>query len=148
MSGTVNLGVMLDLNDLTVAHGSSASGGGVANSGTLTVTNSTFSGNSASDSGGAIENSGTLTVTNNMMLTFVDANLGALKGNVDTSGVSAPFSVISGKGNYKISKFRSRSVKIKFAPTTSGPAPTSTITTNDPDNTSRTVTLMGSSGEQ
>ena len=46
---TVNSGVTLNLNRLTIANGSIASGdgGGIYNSGTLTVSNSTFSGNSA-----------------------------------------------------------------------------------------------------
>jgi len=59
---TVNSGVTLNLNRLTVANGSAATGGGggIYNSGTLTVSNSTFSGNSAY-SGGGIENGGTLT---------------------------------------------------------------------------------------
>lgn len=68
--GTVNL------NDLTIAHGSANVvgtgnvGGGVSNYGTLTVTNCTFSGNSATASGNlgaggaGVFNDGTLTVTN------------------------------------------------------------------------------------
>ena len=61
---TVNSGVTLNLNRLTVADGSaSGNGGGIYNSGTLTVSNSTFSGNSAGY-GGGIYNSGTLTVSN------------------------------------------------------------------------------------
>jgi hypothetical protein len=61
----VAFGVMLNLNHLTIANGSSPfSGGGISNGGTLTVTNSTFSGNYAEDSGGGIANGRTLTVTN------------------------------------------------------------------------------------
>jgi hypothetical protein len=66
----------LNLNDLTIAHGSIASnvpitplnptinGGGILNDGTLTVTNSTFTGNTATfdSSGGGIYNEGTLTI--------------------------------------------------------------------------------------
>jgi predicted outer membrane repeat protein len=90
---TVNSGATLNLQNLTVANGSStgASGGaGILDGGTLTVTNSTFSGNvsvdgggiyidlgstltvtdstfsgnTAFDDGGGIDNNGTLTVTN------------------------------------------------------------------------------------
>ena len=48
---TVDSGATLNLNELTVANGSTdAYGGGIFNSyGTLTVNNSTFSGNRASD---------------------------------------------------------------------------------------------------
>ncbi len=61
----VNPGATLNLDNLTVAHGSSSgNGGGVSNGGTLTATNTTFMGNSADGStgGGAIYNTGTLTV--------------------------------------------------------------------------------------
>ena len=61
---TVNAGVTLNLDRLTVAGGSAATGGGIYNSGTLTVSNSTFAGNSAGFGGGGIDNSGTLTVSN------------------------------------------------------------------------------------
>ena len=46
---TVNSGVTLNLNALTIADGSitGGDGGGIYNSGSLTVTDSTFSGNSA-----------------------------------------------------------------------------------------------------
>ena len=54
---TVNSGVTLNLNELTVADGSSfGNGGGIYNNGTLTVSNSTFSGNSANGGGGGIYN--------------------------------------------------------------------------------------------
>ena len=52
----------LTLNNLTVANGRGAGGGGIYNNGTLTVTNSTLSGNSVTDvdygRGGGISNSG------------------------------------------------------------------------------------------
>ena len=67
----VRSGAKLTLNNLTVANGRGAGGGGIYNNGTLTVTNSTLSGNSApyvSTSGGGIENNGgTLTVTNSTL---------------------------------------------------------------------------------
>jgi fibronectin-binding autotransporter adhesin len=63
---SVNSGITLDLNELTVADGSAFNGGGIANHGTLTVSNSTFSGNSAGYVGGGISNGdgSTLTVSN------------------------------------------------------------------------------------
>jgi hypothetical protein len=63
---TVNSGVTLVLNNLTIANGkSSFDGGGIENSGTLIVTNSTFSGNSTPQNiGGGIYNEGTALVTN------------------------------------------------------------------------------------
>ena len=44
---TVNPGVTLNLNELTIANGSAATGGGggIHNGGTLTVSNSAFAGN-------------------------------------------------------------------------------------------------------
>ena len=67
----VRSGAKLILNNLTVANGRGASGGGIYNNGTLTVTNSTLSGNSAPDvgnSGGGIQNNnGTVTVSNSTL---------------------------------------------------------------------------------
>ena len=68
----VRSGAKLTLNNLTVANGRGAGGGGIYNNaGTVAVTNSTLSGNSApyvSTSGGGIENNnGTLTVTNSTL---------------------------------------------------------------------------------
>ena len=61
----------LTLNNLTVANGRGAGGGGIANQGTLTVTNSTLSGNNANvgiASGGGIWNyGGTVTVSNSTL---------------------------------------------------------------------------------
>jgi hypothetical protein len=66
----VRSGAKLTLNNLTVANGRGASGGGIYNAGTLTVSNSTLSGNNApyvSTSGGAISNRGTVTVINSTL---------------------------------------------------------------------------------
>src|SRR5450759_3961866 len=63
----VGAGASLTLNNLTIANGIAAGGGGIFNNGTATITNSTFSGNSAPGNfGGGINNSGgsTLTITN------------------------------------------------------------------------------------
>jgi len=84
----VTIGASLTLENLTIAFGNSATGGGVENIGSLiitnctfflnsagsgggitnydmlTVTNSTFSGNSATPWGGGIYNEGSLTITN------------------------------------------------------------------------------------
>ena len=60
----VNPGATLNLQVLTLADGSGASGGGaISNGGALTVTDCTFSSNQATFDGGAIFNFGTLTVT-------------------------------------------------------------------------------------
>ena len=80
---SVNSGATLNLDDLTVALGSSSSGGGVHNEGTLTVTDSTFSGNSASDDGGAIDNSAALTVINS---TFFSNSAGVAGGGIYNAG--------------------------------------------------------------
>ena len=56
---TVNSGITLNLNELTIAEGYVAGyafGGGIYNYGTVIVSNSTFSGNSASARGGGIRN--------------------------------------------------------------------------------------------
>jgi predicted outer membrane repeat protein len=72
---TVNAGVALSVNALTVADGGSFdNAGGILNNGTLIVSNSTFSGNNAFGNGGAIYNDGTLTVSNS---TFSGNNTGA-----------------------------------------------------------------------
>ena len=62
----------LTLNNLTVANGRGAGGGGIYNNGTLTVTNSTLSGNRAdvvyANGGGGIWNAGgTVTVSNSTL---------------------------------------------------------------------------------
>ncbi|HEY3662515.1 MAG TPA: choice-of-anchor Q domain-containing protein [Chthoniobacterales bacterium] len=63
---TVNSGVVVNLNDLTIANGNlpGGSGGGINNAGTLTLLNATVSGNTANTggNGGAIFNSSGLTI--------------------------------------------------------------------------------------
>ena len=49
------------LDNLTIAQGSSAAGGGVYNAGTVALNNDIFTGNSATGNGGAVYNDGTLT---------------------------------------------------------------------------------------
>jgi hypothetical protein len=68
---TVNPGVAVTLNALTITNGSAVDGGGIYNSGTLIVSNSTFDGNSARGDypgpnfgGGIYNNNGALTVSN------------------------------------------------------------------------------------
>ena len=75
---TVNSGVTLNLNALTVANGSTATGdgGGIHNSGTLTVSNSTFSGNGASSYGGGIYNCGSALNVSNSTFAGNSANYG------------------------------------------------------------------------
>jgi len=92
----VALGAMVNLSNLTIAHGN----GGIDNSGTLTITNSTFSGNGA-NIGGGIENEtgATLTVTSS---TFSD-NSASGGGGIENSGTltvtNSTFSGNSAFGN-------------------------------------------------
>lgn len=60
---TVNAGANAAISGITIAHGSSPTGGGIANSGSLTVSNSAISDNLAMSEGGGIYNDpGTLAV--------------------------------------------------------------------------------------
>jgi Right handed beta helix region len=66
---------MLDVRNLTIAHGFGFPGGGINNGGDLTVTNCTFSDNAGLGFGGGIFNEGTLTVTNSTFSTnYSDAH--------------------------------------------------------------------------
>jgi hypothetical protein len=65
---SINSGVTVTIQDMTIRDGFSPEGGGIDNEGTLTISNSTISGNSAKATGGGIENdSGTLTISNSTM---------------------------------------------------------------------------------
>jgi predicted outer membrane repeat protein len=93
---TVNSGVALNLNSLTVANGSTTGdGGSISNLGTLTVSNSTFSGNIASGGGGGISNLGMVTVSNS---TFSGNSAGSGGGilNWDHNTVTVSNSIFSG----------------------------------------------------
>jgi len=59
---SINSGVALTVNNLTLASGSSSQGGAVSNNGTLIVNKSTFTGNNVTNLGGAIWSNGTLIV--------------------------------------------------------------------------------------
>ncbi len=76
----VNLGIELDVQNITLTNGQATLGGAIHNAGTLTITNSTLSGNSTGTAdigyGGAIYNDGSLTVTNS-----------TLSGNVAEDGL-------------------------------------------------------------
>ena len=68
---TVNSGVTLNLDELTVAQGNADFGGGIFNGGTLTVSNTIFTDNTATGLagnawGGGIFTGGTLTVNNSI----------------------------------------------------------------------------------
>jgi hypothetical protein len=67
----VNNGVTATINALTIQHGSSSNGGGIANSGSVTVTNSTFFANSTNINGGLgggiLTNGSSATVTNTLL---------------------------------------------------------------------------------
>ncbi len=102
---TVNPGVTLNLNRLTVANGwyAHGDGGGIYNAGTLTIANSTLSNNSAtgdlySYGGGIVNGNGTVTVSNS---TFSGnwAHSGGAILNCGTLAVSSStFSGNSAKG--------------------------------------------------
>lgn len=65
---TVNPGVTLTIQNLTLASGTATNGGAINNEGTLTVTNCKFTGNTAT-SGGAIYNNGGSSNANNCTFT-------------------------------------------------------------------------------
>ena len=83
---TVNAGIALNLNKLTIANGNAGydDGGGIANFGTLTVSNSSFTGNTAGDGGGIYNDSGELTVTSG---TFGD-NSAHSGGGIENGGTA------------------------------------------------------------
>ena len=61
---TVNVGIKLSLNNLTLDGGKASGGGAIDSGGILTITNTTFSHNSAVYEGGSILNGGTASVSN------------------------------------------------------------------------------------
>ena len=93
-------GAIVNLNNITIADGSSAAsgyyGGGVECFGTLTVTNSTFSGNFSGSYGGGIFNGGILTVTE----TTFSANSAGRAGAIWNDGtLIVTNSIFSANGN-------------------------------------------------
>ncbi|PKL66731.1 MAG: hypothetical protein CVV28_10055 [Methanobacteriales archaeon HGW-Methanobacteriales-1] len=60
---TINPGINVKLNNLTLTNGNNDYGGAIHNYGNLTVTECTFTNNTATGDGGAIYNEGNLTVT-------------------------------------------------------------------------------------
>lgn len=90
---TVTMGVTFNLQNLTVANGSGAFGGGIQNRGMLNVSNCTISNNSATSTGGAVFNDGTLTVTNST----ISGNNASSGGGIFNSGtLTVMNSTISG----------------------------------------------------
>jgi hypothetical protein len=86
---SVNAGVTLSLNNLTIANANGGFlGGGVYNSGTVIVTNSTFSGNNADGAGGGIYNSGgTAIIINSAFLSnSAQGAIGTLGGGMYNRG--------------------------------------------------------------
>lgn len=80
----VNAGALLTLQNISVTHGNSTSGGGLYNEGTVTITHSAFSNNSSTSSGGGVtNNSGTATITNS---TFSNNNATSDGGGVANYG--------------------------------------------------------------
>ena len=102
---SVNEGVTLNLNKLTVADGNASIGGGifVDDNATLIASNSTISGNTASGGGvgvfgGGIHNRGTLTVSNSA---FSDNSAGD-GGGIYNAGGTVTLSNSSFSGNHTI----------------------------------------------
>jgi hypothetical protein len=93
----VDSGVTAALNHLTITHGISDSGGGIANRGTLSLSNSTLTANSANNAGAAVANTGggNLTVTsctfsgNAASFTTGALGGGAIYNNLGTVTVSS-----------------------------------------------------------
>ena len=80
----VDPGVTATFQNLTIANGADATGGGgILNNGTLTIRNSTFSGNSTTFFGGGILNGGTLTISNS---TFSGNSAATLGGGIYQNG--------------------------------------------------------------
>ena len=81
---SVNSGATLNLDNMTIAHGNAAWGGGIFNNGgNVNVADSTFSGNRAGGyGGGGVYSQGTLTVTNSTFL----ANIGDVGGGIVNVG--------------------------------------------------------------
>jgi hypothetical protein len=99
---TVNDGLAVTLNALTIQHGSGSLGGGISGLGSpikinsLTVTNSTISGNGATGEGGGIYNSGgNVTVTNSTISGNNSAGRGGGISNV-AGGVTLTNSTVTG----------------------------------------------------
>lgn len=90
---TVMMGVTFNLQNLTVANGNGAFGGGILNNGMLNVSNCTFTGNSATSTGGAISNNGTVAVTNS---TISGNNAGHGGGIFNSGTLTVMNSTISG----------------------------------------------------
>ena len=76
---SINSGVALTVNNLTIASGSSSQGGAVSNNGTLIVNKTTFTGNTVSNLGGAIWSNGTLIVNS---ATFFENTSGSGAGAI------------------------------------------------------------------
>lgn len=87
-------GVTASINNLTITHGNSYSGGGIQNYGTLTVTNSTISGNE-SGGGGGINNDGILTIADSNIVDNTATSFGGGIFNITGGEITVASSVIS-----------------------------------------------------
>lgn len=103
---------VLILNNLTIANGSGATGGGIANNGTLVVTNVTFSGNHASSAelfwGGGIYNTGTLIVSNS---SFSGNYAGVGSGLYNIGTLTVTYSTFSGNSGAALANAGSASLE-------------------------------------
>ena len=76
-------------------------------------------------------------------VTFRNTGLGVLHGSVEASGLAAPFSA-SGAGSFTLAHGKTRSVTIRFAPTSSGAFNgTLTIASDDSVQPTANVTVTG-----
>ncbi|MGA2917611.1 PGF-pre-PGF domain-containing protein [Methanoregula sp.] len=100
---TVNGGVTLTIDNLTLQNGNAVNGAAIHNSGTLTITSSMFSGCTATNYGGAIENSGTITGITSSTFSGCTATHGGAIENYNTGLIisisSSTFSLCTATGS-------------------------------------------------
>lgn len=96
---TVNGGVTLNLNQLTIANGSTTSnGGGILNNGILNISNSVFTGNGALSGGGIYSDGGTVTVSNS---SFYANSASSRGGGISNGGMlTVSNGTFSGNSSY------------------------------------------------
>lgn len=133
---TVDGGVTVTINTLTITGGSAANGGGIANSGTLTLSNSTVAYNgttgATSSDGGGIYNSGTLTLSGSTVVYNHTAS-----GNDDGGGIfNAGKLTLSG----------STTVEYNLAANGGGIANFGTVTMNDSSTVTHNFGTNGGGG--
>ena len=84
----VDAGVTASISGMTIANGSSDSGGGILNLGTLTLTDCTVSGNTVTGNGGGILNLGTLSLDQSTLSQNTAVNAGGGVYNAGALSIS------------------------------------------------------------